>query len=166
MRQVNVMTDKIFSLAGKKRTCLLIFLWFITAIVMYIIFSFSAQSAEGSKELSQGLLDRILKIIPFEISHVFLRKTAHFSEYALLGAVSFCAFSFTLKRKSFLWGWVLATAYAITDEIHQLFIPGRACRAFDVFIDSSGAAAGIAFAALVFFLLGLIYKKVKTGKAK
>lgn len=163
MRQVNVMTDKIFSLTGKKRTCLLIFLWFITALVMYIIFSFSAQSAEGSQALSEGLLDRILKIIPFEISHVFLRKTAHFSEYALLGAVSFCAFSFTLKRKSFLWGWVLSAAYAITDEIHQLFIPGRACRAFDVFIDSLGAAAGIAFAALVFFLLGLIYRRAKTG---
>lgn len=163
MRQVNVMTDKIFSLTGKKRTCLLIFLWFITALVMYIIFSFSAQSAEGSQALSEGLLDRILKIIPFEISHVFLRKTAHFSEYALLGAVSFCAFSFTLKRKSFLWGWVLSAAYAITDEIHQLFIPGRACRAFDVFIDSLGAAAGITFAALVFFLLGLIYRRAKTG---
>lgn len=166
MRQVNVMTDKIFSLTGKKRTCLLVFLWFITALVMYIIFSFSAQSAEGSKELSQGLLNRILEIIPFEISHVFLRKAAHFSEYALLGAVSFCAFSFTLKRRCFLWGWVLSTVYAVTDEVHQLFIPGRACRAFDVFIDSLGAAAGIAFAALVFFILGLIYKKVKSGKAK
>lgn len=166
MRQVNVMTDKIFSLYGKKRIWLLFFLWFMTALVMYIIFSFSAQSAEGSQELSEGLLDRILKIIPFEISHVFLRKTAHFSEYALLGAVSFCAFSFTLKRKSFLWSWILSTAYAVTDEIHQLFIPGRACRVFDVFIDSSGAASGIAFAALVFFILNLIYKRISSDKVK
>lgn len=155
------MTDKIFSVSGKKRTSLLIFLWAATAIVMYIIFAFSAQSAEGSQELSEGLLDRILKLIPFEISHTFLRKTAHFSEYALLGAVSFCAFSFSLKRKSLFFPWILSAAYAVTDEVHQLFIPGRACRAFDVFIDSMGAAGGIAFVLLVFFLAGLIYKRVK-----
>lgn len=166
MNRVNAMTDKIFSLSGKKRTWMLIFLWAMTVLVMYIIFSFSAQSAEGSKALSQGLLDKILEIIPFEISHVFLRKAAHFSEYALLGAVSFCALSFTLKRNAFFWSWLLSTFYAITDEIHQLFIPGRACRAFDVFVDSSGAAAGIAFAALVFFILNLIYKRVSADKQR
>lgn len=160
------MTDKIFSMSGKKRTWLLIFLWAMTVLVMYIIFSFSAQSAEGSKELSQGLLDKILEIIPFEISHVFLRKAAHFSEYALLGAVSFCALSFTLKKKAFFWGWLLSTFYAVTDEIHQLFIPGRACRVFDIFVDSSGAAAGIAFAALVFFILNLIYKHISANKQR
>lgn len=158
------MTDKLFSLSGKKRTVLLVFLWAATVLVMYIIFAFSAQSAEGSQELSEGLLDRILKLIPFEISHTFLRKTAHFSEYALLGAVSFCAFSFSLKRKAFFFPWLFSTAYAVTDEIHQLFIPGRACRVFDMFIDSMGSATGIAFIALVFLIIGLIYKRAKERK--
>ena len=166
MKAVRDMTDKIFSIAGKKRTSLLIFLWAATAIVMGIIFAFSAQSAEGSKELSGGLLARILEIIPFEISHTFLRKAAHFSEYALLGAVSFCTFSFSLKRKSLFFPWIFSAFYAVTDEVHQLFIPGRACRAFDVFIDSMGAASGIAFALLFFFILGLIYKSVKEHKTK
>lgn len=158
MKTVNTMTDKIFTFTGKKRNVLLLILWFITLVVMYIIFAFSAQSAEGSQELSEGLLSRILSIIPFEISHVFLRKAAHFSEYALLGAVSFCAFSFTLRRKAFVYGWIFSTVYAVTDEIHQLFIPGRACRVFDMFIDSTGAAAGILFISAVFFILNRIYK--------
>lgn len=165
MKTVNAMTDKLFSLTGRKRTSLLAVLWLLTALVMCVIFAFSAQSAEGSKELSGGLLTRILEIIPFEISHTFLRKTAHFSEYALLGAVSFCAFSFSLKRKTFLFPWLFSTAYAVTDEVHQLFIPGRACRAFDVFIDSMGSATGIAFIALVFLIIGLIYKKAAQHRA-
>jgi VanZ family protein len=33
--------------------------------------------------------------------------------------------------------------YAVSDEIHQYFIPGREMRAFDVFIDSLGVIAGL-----------------------
>lgn len=160
------MTDKIFSLTGKKRILLLVLLWAATLMVMFIIYSFSAQSGEGSQQVSEGLLDRILKILPFEISHVFLRKLAHFCEYALLGAVSFCSFSFTLKRVSWFWGWCFSVIYAVTDEIHQLFIPGRACRAFDVLVDGSGAAAGIIFAVIVFSILNFIYIKVTKKKSK
>ena len=42
--------------------------------------------------------------------------------------------------------WVLTTLYAATDEFHQLFVPGRACLATDVAIDSSGALLGAAIA--------------------
>ena len=33
--------------------------------------------------------------------------------------------------------------YAITDEIHQFFVPGRSCRIFDAFVDSCGVITGI-----------------------
>ena len=39
---------------------------------------------------------------------------------------------------------VCILAYAVTDEIHQAFVPGRACAPMDVLIDSAGAATGAA----------------------
>ena len=50
--------------------------------------------------------------------------------------------------------FLLAVAYAISDEIHQFFVPGRSCQIKDVLIDSCGAAVGI----------GLVFISIKTYK--
>ena len=47
--------------------------------------------------------------------------------------------------------------YAASDEVHQLFVDGRAGSAVDVLIDSGGALFGILLAVLAF----LIFKKRK-----
>jgi VanZ family protein len=47
----------------------------------------------------------------------------------------------------------MGTAYAVTDEIHQFFVPERACAVTDMLIDSAGVAAG----AMILILI-LIYK--------
>ena len=39
--------------------------------------------------------------------------------------------------------WGIATAYAVTDEFHQLFVPGRSGQMTDVMIDSGGALVGL-----------------------
>ena len=39
--------------------------------------------------------------------------------------------------------------YATTDEIHQIFVPGRACTFVDMLIDLSGAIVGILFIHLI-----------------
>ena len=49
--------------------------------------------------------------------------------------------------------WGISTAYAATDEFHQIFVPGRAGMLTDVMIDSSGALAGILLAALAGFII-------------
>lgn len=49
--------------------------------------------------------------------------------------------------------WGISTAYAATDEFHQIFVPGRAGMVTDVMIDSSGALAGILLAALAGFII-------------
>ena len=49
--------------------------------------------------------------------------------------------------------------YASSDEIHQLFVPGRSGEVRDVMIDFSGAALGIALSTLVFLLICRIKKK-------
>ena len=44
--------------------------------------------------------------------------------------------------RMWLMPWLIGTAYAITDEIHQLFVPERACAFMDMCIDSVGVAVG------------------------
>jgi VanZ family protein len=67
-----------------------------------------------------------------------LRKVAHTAEYAILGAL--------LLRATGRVGVALALgiAYAVSDEIHQTFVPGRAGAPLDVVIDAVGVACGIA----------------------
>ncbi len=72
-----------------------------------------------------------------------LRKLAHAAEYAVLGSL--------LLRAT---GWVglavvLGLAYAVSDEIHQTFVPGRAGAPLDVVIDAVGVACGVLFYQLV-----------------
>lgn len=86
-----------------------------------------------------------------------IRKTAHGLEYAVLGILAF----FTIYRQkniSVIVAWALATCYAATDEIHQLFVPGRAGRITDVIIDSTGAIVGIIF---VWLCVKVIDTKIK-----
>ena len=66
-----------------------------------------------------------------------LRKVAHAAEYAVLGAL--------LVRATGRTGlaFALGTLYAVSDELHQAFVPGRLGSPVDVAIDAVGVAAGI-----------------------
>lgn len=57
--------------------------------------------------------------------------------------------------------FILTAAYAVSDEMHQLFVEGRACRAFDVLVDSLGAAAGI----IALYILMELYKFIKERRS-
>ena len=48
-----------------------------------------------------------------------------------------------------LCAWATGTIYSITDEIHQMFVPGRACAPLDMLIDSAGVAAGVIIAGMM-----------------
>jgi VanZ family protein len=71
---------------------------------------------------------------------VVLRKLAHTAEYALLGALVFHA----VRRPSV--AIALASAYAVTDEIHQTFVSGRHGSPVDWLIDTVGVVIGVAAA--------------------
>jgi VanZ family protein len=66
-----------------------------------------------------------------------LRKIAHAAEYGVLGAL--------LARATGRAGlaFALGTLYAVSDELHQSFVPGRLGSPLDVAIDAVGVAAGI-----------------------
>ena len=66
-----------------------------------------------------------------------LRKIAHAAEYAILGAL--------LVRATGRAGlaFTLGALYAISDEVHQSFVPGRLGSPLDIAIDAIGVAAGV-----------------------
>jgi VanZ family protein len=66
-----------------------------------------------------------------------LRKAAHLAEYAVLGALLFRAV------RSVPLALLAGSAYAVTDEVHQVFVSGRQGSPLDWLIDTIGVAAGI-----------------------
>lgn len=128
--------------------------WLLVVLWMALIFYLSHQPASESNSLSTGITERVVAIIErvtsdidFDVSNFnhIVRKNAHFFAYLILGVlVSNALKSNGLKgSRRFLIALAFCILYAISDEIHQLFIPGRAGQVRDVIIDSAGAVVGI-----------------------
>ena len=138
-----------------------------------VIFCFSAQEAKDSRELSRGFTHRILCVVsPYYRSlseagqeKILLkvgervRKTAHFANYSILGFIScVAAFAFLMKKPfRFVCPALLCFAYAVSDEIHQIFVPGRSGEFRDVLIDTSGSLTGM----LIAVLAARIFKAIR-----
>ena len=76
-----------------------------------------------------------------------MRKSAHFIAYLILGFLVSHAMkndgSTALAWKRRGASLLLCVAYAISDEIHQIFVPGRGPLVKDILIDGAGAVIGI-----------------------
>ncbi len=131
--------------------------WVLVAVCMGVIFILSSQSGETSQTVSDEV--KIFLGIPVDIHYI--RKAAHFLEFAGLAFLVFNALRQTCSRNRPVLSFLITSAYAVTDEIHQLFVEGRACRIFDVFVDSCGAASAILFMMLLFLILekGRLYDR-------
>ena len=149
--------------------------WVLTVLIMVLIFMFSSQEAVNSQNTSEGFTKKILSLsnkfnslTELEQQNIivnvqyYVRKAAHFSVFASLGLCLFSAINLTFKNR-FLWlySFIISVLYAISDEIHQLFVLGRSCRIGDMFIDSMGALSGI----LIVLIIITLYKYKKTKKA-
>lgn len=140
------------------------FIKFIPMILMMaVIFLFSCKQGDDSSEQSGRILQAIIKIVENFSSggisdemlgylHLFIRKAAHFTEYALLGVTIIYAIYDFFKRKalSIPVSFLIAVLYASSDEVHQYFVPGRYGTPMDVLIDSCGAITGIVISFLIF----------------
>ncbi len=150
--------------------------WILTILIMVLIFVFSHQEAPKSQKTSESFTKKVLSIsknfkslpeikqdIVVEKVQFSVRKAAHFSVYTLLGISLLSAMLLTFKKR-FLWlySYIICTVYAISDEIHQLFVVGRSCQVGDMFIDSMGALSGI----LIVLIITTLYKYQKIKKAK
>jgi VanZ family protein len=148
------------------RTCVrFIICWALVAFWMVAIFSFSAKAVDDS-DAQSGIFAHIVaslvvpgyaqmsaeeQTVATEPFNYPVRKAAHVSEYALLGVLVSTALAVSLKRKNAQENFVkvggfallICVSYAASDEIHQLFVPGRSSQFTDVCIDTLGALAGI-----------------------
>lgn len=95
------------------------------------------------------------------LSDFIVRKSAHFLEFAGLSLLLCGAFTCSCGRKKMVLGLVIASAYAATDEVHQIFVDGRSCQFSDWVLDTCGAIVGFVFFALVFFLAERIFARRK-----
>lgn len=123
----------------------------LSIICMIIIFRFSADNAEESTEKSDFFVN-ILESLPIALRNnlsFIIRKTAHFSIYALLGFL----ISGIFFKKEIFYTLSVCFLYACTDEIHQYFVAGRSCRFQDVMIDTAGSFFGILIFILIMKLL-------------
>lgn len=141
-----------------------------------VIFYFSNQVGNVSSSSSGRTVNFIAQILPSlrnmpetqkeivcsEVLQPIVRKTAHFSVYMLLGFLTM-NFALTYKGTNYqkgLCSWLYCILYAITDEIHQFFIPGRSCEFRDICIDSLGALTAILIVILVISLIRkILYNK-------
>lgn len=135
----------------------------LSLFVMVLIFMFSYQSAEMSSGTSLSFYDIFIDLTGFRfITHNAFRKIAHFCEFAALGFCVEGSVYFYRNKLTPLIPLVISVLYAISDEVHQLFVPERACRIFDIFVDSLGSLFGI----FVFFLVILIYNRFSKSTAE
>jgi VanZ family protein len=68
----------------------------------------------------------------------------HLAEYAVFGFLVFLAVTRTGAERRAAWiALLLCSAYAVTDEVHQLFVPGRSADPLDWTADTIGSAAGV-----------------------
>lgn len=148
--------------------------WLLVILWMGLIFSFSGQTAEVSGKISSSTTAKIIaQIYPgfdslspdeqakiIDTTEHFVRKIAHLTEYFILSALLVFALLFNdfLPINRAILAVLISLVYAATDEIHQLFVSGRACRLSDILIDTSGAAI---FAALYLLVVKLFNKKIK-----
>lgn len=139
----------------KKRPFIIAVSWAAVAVCMGIIFSLSAQNGDESGDTSGWLL----LLLKLPISEAFLRTAAHFLEFTGLAVLVYNALYQTcLKPRPFL-SLAIASAYAATDEIHQLFVPDRVCSISDWLVDSLGAAAGVAAISLLFYIFSYFKRR-------
>lgn len=124
---------------------------------MGLIFSFSSDNGEVSTKKSDGFIIKFVEtIIGRNLRNdekekwtnylvVPVRKGAHFGVYFILGLliISFVSEFIIISYKSILLAIGVCLVYAISDEAHQLFVPGRSGQIKDVLLDIVGASASV-----------------------
>ena len=131
-----------------------------------LIFFFSAEGGDASSVRSDAIARALAPLFAPDIDtwdslarkafisdlRFFVRKAAHATEYAALGALWFAELHQLARAladdaaRTAACASALTVVYACTDEFHQLFVGGRAGQATDVLVDAAGGLVGIAFA--------------------
>ncbi len=123
-----------------KPSTILMLLWML---LIFTMSSFDATESANQSNFIVNIITNIFKIENIEVLSFIIRKLAHFTEYLILGVLVINMFTKNNLSKTYLLSIILCVIYATSDEIHQLFIPGRVCQIKDILIDSVGSITGI-----------------------
>ena len=128
-------------------------------LLLIVIFNFSNQNGVISGGNSSGIIYSTLDIIYniFNISkdniyevlsiiHNPIRECAHVFEYFVLAFLTFKTLeSFNIKENKYIITILFCFLSASLDEIHQLFIVGRAFEYYDILMDTLGSILMLLF---------------------
>lgn len=163
-----------------KRNIFRIVIILLLGFTFWSIFGFSNQSGTASSGVSKKVARKIIDVFPYtrnlsentknkivERAQPIIRKLAHFSIYTLVGILimSFVSTYRVLLWKKWLISILVGLVYAISDEYHQSFIPGRSAQITDVLIDTSGVIFGIMIVLIVISVYKALGEKYKTMKS-
>ena len=105
--------------------------------------SFDSVESSNQSNFIVDIIANIFKIENIELLSFIIRKLAHYTEYLILGFLVINMFTKNNINNLYLISIILCIIYATSDEIHQIFIPGRSCQLRDILIDSIGSITGI-----------------------
>lgn len=128
-----------------------LFWWALIILWCGLIFYMSSRNADESSNQSMflaNLLNKWLRQLfgphAFALSEDAVRKCAHFFEFCVLGCLLFMGFLDRARPgQTILLVFSAGLLFAVSDEIHQLFVPGRTMRPFDVLVDMTGITAAV-----------------------
>src|SRR5207245_2865257 len=110
----------------------------IVLAVLIFILSTSAFSATNTAKIIDPILRWTfpgISAAAIDVGHMLVRKSAHFTEY---GVLFWLLIRGPMVERPYL-ALMLCIVYALSDEGHQVFVPGRSASLYDVALDSSGA---------------------------
>jgi len=145
--------------------------WLLVILWAGVIFYLSGKCADDSQNQSRGMINSVTGVFGTLITDEALmtnidgivRETAHGIEYFIFGALVFNAVFLSgyvakdRKASNIKISVIICIIYEISDELHQIPIPGRAFEIKDLLIDTVGTVLGIV---CIYF----IYKKLKAEK--
>ena len=131
---------------------------------MYVIFSFSGQTAQVSSGISLKVTQKIVDIIGIirggegfdsgylvELLHPYVRKCAHMGEFGVLFVLLFLSFLASAVATRAMAGAIFVSfIYACLDEFHQTKVGGRAGMFTDVCVDMTGVLAAVMFVLIIY----------------
>ncbi|MEG0015141.1 MAG: VanZ family protein [Gordonibacter sp.] len=153
----------------KPSTIFLVFSWALVVGWACFIFFMSSNTDTGlDKDL--GMLSAVFQNLKEIQLQVFgpdvdlVSSIGHFCEYLVLGMLLANAFHYHVPLgRACLVALACASAYGVTDEFHQLFVPGRMCDPMDWLVDTVGAGLGSGLAYLVIKVRRCTFRKEETA---
>lgn len=148
-------------------------LWGLVLLWAGVIFYLSSQTATQSSDLSGSFIYELCGKLYYAFSQMseneklelvsslqgIVRTMAHICEYGILGILLRTALIPYKYPRKILLPSLIGLCYAVSDEIHQYFVPGRAYQLSDIMCDTLGCFLGVAFVSIICIICRKIWIK-------